>query len=240
VISISPFVCKPHRLFKAVGHDLYLEVADHSLRGRAWRDIRSAQPGRSLDVDVKPGKRGVGRPCAWPAKACRKEKQGSEPILRASKSPPLPRSAIGHAKSSYQSLRKLSTFQPRFTIFKTVNKETKAMAEEISSDTDARPQPIGFDELLDASAAGSQTTSSSLSRSCVSSPWNRLSTWTFHGPHASASGPPAAPLREREFRPQRPGMGLGADLSQRMEVSTRAGLRKKLESLLLDLRNLLH
>jgi len=117
VISISPFVCSASTVSRPSGHDLYLgkKITDsRHQRPCLAADIEVPKPGAvALDVEREPGTRGVAGPCAWPATGLPKRKQGfrGTHILRAFKSPPLPRSA-SVSESSIKSLRNSHTFQP--------------------------------------------------------------------------------------------------------------------------------
>jgi len=137
------FVWQPHRLFKAWPTISNLKYRSRH-RGRAWRAHRSAQPGRSLDVERETGKtRGGQNLEAWRQRACRRRSRFREPILRASNPNPSLAQAIGSEALS-RACENLH-IQPRFIFRRSTG--TKAMAEEILLITDD-DNPTGLIDFL--------------------------------------------------------------------------------------------
>ena len=102
---------QPHRLFKAVGHDLYLEVPITPSEAVLGGDIEVPSLDGRLTLNVKPGTRG-GQTLRLAGKGLPKRKQGSGNlycVLQIATPPSL----SDRERELYQELAKLSTFQPR-------------------------------------------------------------------------------------------------------------------------------
>jgi len=102
---------QPHRLFKAVGHDLYLEVPITPSEAVLGGDIEVPSLDGRLTLNVKPGTRG-GQTLRLVGKGLPKRKQGSGNlycVLQIVTPPAL----SDRERELYQELGELSTFQPR-------------------------------------------------------------------------------------------------------------------------------
>jgi len=194
----------------------------------AWRRHRKV-PGLdgSLDVERETGIAGGQTLRLGPAKLCRNGKARFQGTYTACFIIATPPSLSGSgAKSSIKSWAKKLSHSSHGYISRRSTRRPKQWLRD-PSDLRTTTKPIGLVELLDASAWFT-TTSSSLSRSVCSQPWNPLPPGPFR-PHP-ASGPAGLPARAT-ISASTLGHGLALNLFSRRHGSSRGRGCGELESL---------